>query len=143
MAVVYLLKWSKARNTWYVDIEGIGRYSVRRHGTGPFRAYLNNVHIESVDGSKDVEMIKRTIEERVTAAKIIAGKESDLPLKKAEDYDRRTELISAARAGIGLLLSSTRGGAMFGALHAIVETKTGFCVVYGNDNRFYFDITEM
>jgi len=142
MAVVYLLQWRKVRKTWYVDIEGIGRYSVKRHGTGPFRAYLNNVHIESVDGSKDVEMVKRIIEERITAAKIIAGSESDLPLKP-DDYDRRTELISAARGGIGLFLNSTRGCAMFGALHAIVETKTGFCVVYGNDNRVYFDITEV
>lgn len=135
----YEVQWNKTQRTWHTDVDGIGRYSLQKpKGESVWRAYLNNVPLAGVPAGPNVEGLKEMIAERIVAAKIIAGREGDLPV-----YDRRKELISAAKGGIGILLNSTRGSAMFGTSHKILDTAKGFVVVYGEDNRVYFDLMEM
>lgn len=63
--------------------------------------------------------------------------------RRAENEGRkRLDLIVAATKGVREHLQSMRGANDFA--HAkIVTTSKGFCVVYGADERVYFETTTM
>jgi len=133
-----IVRWDKTQSTWHTDVDNVGRYAVRRMDKRkPYAAYLNNERIMSESVHSDAEIVKRAVETRIEKA-------FDIAKTKLLDADvRRTELISAARGGIGIFLNSMRGANMFGAGAKVVPTTRGFCVVWGSDNRIYFETTEM
>jgi len=57
--------------------------------------------------------------------------------------DKQAELVAAAKAGIIEYLRSTRGANLFGSKVQIMDTKKGFVVVTGDDDRVYFDLSVM
>lgn len=58
------------------------------------------------------------------------------PPARVPKTDRRTATIAAATMGIQNVHEA------LGAV-SVVPTDKGFCVVFGNDDRMYFDIVEM
>jgi len=74
---------------------------------------------------------------RFTDTKPVAESyEQALVLKSQVTKNRREQIIAAAKAGVD------RISAEVGAV-SIVETDKGFCVVFDNDERMYFDTLEM
>ena len=60
------------------------------------------------------------------------------------EYNRRKELMDAAKEGVLRLLETTRGAHMFGAGARVQETNNnGFAIVTANDDRYYVDCTEL
>lgn len=133
------LQWGKTANTWHLDIDGVGRYSVQRTDKGgPWGAYLNNQRLSTVTASRLQELVKTQVEDRVTEARRINALPAEVP-----GATLHKEVITAAIQGVREYTRSTRGAHALGALSRIIETNKGFCLVYGDDNRIYFDVTEM
>lgn len=143
------VRWDKTGRTWHTDVDKVGRYSVRRTGLRmPYCAFLNNQPINAIERSADVDEVKKAVERRIRHAVLInnaVGKVRDVNETGTPETisPSRKELIEAAQVGVHDFLQSTRGAVMFGADSKLIETKKGFVVVYGNDNRAYFDVTEM
>lgn len=59
-------------------------------------------------------------------------------------FNRRKELMDAAKDGVLRLLETTRGAHMFGAGARVMDsTNEGFAVVTANDDRYYVDCTAL
>jgi hypothetical protein len=136
MSTLYLVQWNRTGKTWHVDITGVGRYSVHRPPPSKkWYAYLNDVRIAGIDGEFDAEQVKKTTEERIVAAKISG--------EVLKENNHCAEVTDAAMRGVLEYTKSMRGCAALGALTHVTKTKKGFVLVFGNDNRVYFDVTEM
>jgi hypothetical protein len=74
-----LIKWDKTQQTWHTDVDGVGRYSIRKGGElskvrGLWHAFLNGTPINGHGYSdKDLDAVKRNVENRINNARRIAN----------------------------------------------------------------------